>query len=520
LIRRRLVYFVQLAALLGIWATCGMTAVAASGEAFHHHVHNFSVDVWNKSSPDYALAHLHAKEMGYTLVSAGPAAGVSAQGLGYIKLHNAYYAPVRIDFENRLILYFDYYAGTGRESLIRPDRQVSKWYPIDQLDLRLLKVYGCTRKEVESLTLESFTFNTAKDYFFLDWIEGSRTNIVANLVSKLVVQKLIDASLESFGRGKDSALFFDDLAHRGQYCANAATGNAGSFQDWKAGQKYWIEQVVRQVRSAPGDKRLVFGNIWDPNDAGIGETYLKWYADGSLRLDHYYYEAGPQQNRTIEAKKAGEGVYQYVSPYGHLPAGLVSISTTYGYYGTRITRGQYAGYMQGKEGYFGSTLEVAGIAGKQGSWFGWYGSNNLDRRELLSEKEAGPLVHTNDLQLLRAIPGWDNLASVPLESRFFDGVQRVYASANSYFSPQVIHSRHYETGEMFAVFKSSMGRIRLRPGEMVASAWFANHYFGKTDESALACLKHSDETVTLICDHAVDRGLRISLTSVINGKRP
>lgn len=501
-----------------MWASLVLSDAAATEVAFHHHVHNFSVDIWNKNSPDYALAHLHAKEMGFSLVTGGQAAGVPNGSLGHIRLHNAYYSPARIDFETRRILYFDYYAGLGKGSLIRPDRQVSKWYPLDQLDLRLLKVFGCARRELDSLTLENFNFDTAKDYFFLDWIEGSRTNVVANLVSKWVVQKLINTSVESLAQSKDSALFFDDLAHHGHNCTNAATGNSGSFQDWKSGQKHWIEQVAQQFKRFPGARRFVFGNIWDPNDENIGKTYLKWYADGSLRLDHYYYEAGPQKNRNIAAKKVEKETYQYVSPYGFLPAGLVSISTTYGFYGTRITRDQYAGYMQGKEGYFRNTLEVAGAAGKQGSWFGWYGSNNLDRRELLSGKEVGPLVHTNDLQLLRAIPGWDNLASVPLKNRTYDSPSKAYTSPNSYFSPQVIYSRHFSSGEMFAVFKSNKGRIELRPGENITSAWFANHYFGKTDESAKSCLKQSGNIVMLVCDHGFERGIRISLSSNRNGK--
>lgn len=518
MVRRGIALFVRTTGLLGLLVSWGFAAAAAPDAAFHHHVHNFSVDIWNKKNPDYALAHLHAKEMGYALVPVGPAEGVQTENIGYIKQHNAYYAPARIDFGNRQILYFDYYAGSKRESLIRPDRLVSKWYPIDELDIRILKVFGCARKNTESLSLESFTFNTAKDYFFLDWIEGAKTSVIANLPSKWVIQRLVDATLESFRQSKGIALFFDDLAQRGQHCANAAAGNEGTFHDWKSGQKQWLEQVAQQLRSDSGARRLVFGNIWDPNDAGIGETYLKWYADGSLRLDHYYYEAGPQKHRKIEAREVAKGSYQYISAHGHLPAELVSISTTYGYYGTRVTREQHAGYRQGKEGYFENTLEVAGVAARQGSWVGWYGSNNLDRRELISEKEAGPLVHTNDLQLLRAIPGWDNLASVPLKSRSYDNSQRLYSSSNSYFSPKVIYSRHFGSGEIFAVFKSGMGRIELRPGETMGSAWFANHYFGKTDESALNCLGQSGNTVILRCDHALDRGIRISLTSNQNGK--
>lgn len=516
MIRRKFTNYYSVAGCVCMAITWSIDAAAATAERFHHHVHNFSVDIWNKNNPDYALAHLHAKEMGYSLVSSAPATGIPTDDLGFIKLHNAYYAPARLDFDSNRILYFDYYSGSGKQSLIRPDRQVSKWYPIDQLDLRILKVFGCAKRDVDTLALNNFNFDTAKEYFFLDWIEGGRTNLVANLTSKWVVARLIETSMVSFEQTKDAALFFDDLAHRGKPCANAAAGNAGSFPDWKSGQKYWVEQVVRQVKQLPGVKRWVFGNIWDPNDSEIGKTYMKWYADGTLRLDHYYYEAGPQKNRNTAASKDENGVYQYVSPFGYLPAELVSISTTYGYYGTRVTRAQHDGYLQGRKGYLLNTLEVAGIAAKQGSWFGWYGSNNLDRRELLSEKEIGSLVHTNDLQLLRAIPGWDNLASIPLENRTYDGNQKVYSSPNSFFSPKVIYSRHYHSGEMFAVFKSRSGHIKLRPGETIVSAWFANHYFGKTTERAMDCLVQRDDIVTLACENAIDRGIRINLATASN----
>lgn len=510
------------AVLLG-W--CAAQILPATGAettklAFHHHIHNFSVDVWNKSNPDYAMAHKHAKEMGYSLVTGGRAAGISYGNIGQIKFHNAYYAPARIDFGTYRILYFDYYADPNRKSLIRPDRQVAKWYPLDPLDLRLLKVFACARKGLQDLTLENFNLDTAKEHFFLDWTAGSQTNVVANLDSKWVVQRLIDASLESVTQSQDAALFFDDLARQGHDCANAETGNSGHFKDWKSGQKYWVQQVAQEFRHAPGERRFVFGNIWDPNSVNVGKTWLKWYADGSLRLDHYYYEAGPQKNQGVEAKKVAQDTYEYVSSNGFLPAGLVSMSTTYGFYGARISDSQKAIYIQGKKNYFGNTLEVAGVAGKQGSWFGWYGESNLNTRELVSGKETGPLVHTNDLQLLRAIPGWDNLASVPLKGRSYDRPSGVYSSPNSYFSPQLIYSRHFSTGEMFAVFKSNKGRIELRPGENVVSAWFVNNYFGKTDESAVTCLQQSGHELTLTCDEGLDRGIRIHLSSSNQGKRP
>jgi hypothetical protein len=105
-------------------------------------------------------------------------------------------------------------------------------------------------------------------------------------------------------------------------------------------------------------------------------------------------------------------------------------------------------------------------------------------------------VFTNDLQLLRAIPNWDNLAGIAVppfggrgsaDGRRWDGA--VYQSPRSYASQQVMWSRHPETGELFAVYRTMDGRIMLRPGEAIERAAFADTWFARGEESALEALE-------------------------------
>jgi len=47
-----------------------------------------------------------------------------------------------------------------------------------------------------------------------------------------------------------------------------------------------VADVLHGTLAPNGDIYRVFGNIWSP--AAVAATFQKYYADGSLRLDHYY----------------------------------------------------------------------------------------------------------------------------------------------------------------------------------------------------------------------------------------
>lgn len=145
--------------------------------------------------------------------------------------------------------------------------------------------------------------------------------------------------------------------------------------------------------------------------------------------------------------------------------------------------------------HFLQHLDACGTAGLHGAWFGWYGEDDVDLKDA-----AGRLVFTNDLQLLRAIPNWDNLAGieVPLLGRRSPGNLRhwngtTYRSPRSYASKDVIWSRRPETDELFAVFRSMEGRILLPPADAIERAVFADSWVSRTAENALDALDTSPD---------------------------
>ena len=102
--------------------------------------------------------------------------------------------------------------------------------------------------------------------------------------------------------------------------------------------------------------------------------------------------------------------------------------------------------------YYLQALRSAGIAMAQGSWFGWFPRTN-------------PSQTGNGVQLLRALPNWDNLVNAT--ARAWDPNALKYQTSNSYADPNVAYGRHPETGKLFVVFQSQQGAVQLRPGEAV-----------------------------------------------------
>ena len=55
----------------------------------------------------------------------------------------------------------------------------------------------------------------------------------------------------------------------------------------------------------------------------------------------------------------------------------------------------------------------------------------------------------NAIQLLHALPNWDNLLNAT--NRSWNG--SAYASSNSYADSNIVYSRHPKTGKLFVVFR-------------------------------------------------------------------
>jgi len=153
-------------------------------------------------------------------------------------------------------------------------------------------------------------------------------------------------------------------------------------------------------------------------------------------VDHYYNEHGGQDTNDVKT-------------FGSIPPGIVTVEVPYP---------QSQTYAD-----FDTTLTTAGIAGRQGSWFGSYG-------------EANQWMLTpgmNAIQLLRAIPNWDNLANAT--GRSWDGA--VYRSSQSYADQTIVYGRHPKTGKLFVVFRSVTAVLPLRVSETVVSGQCVDDIF-------------------------------------------
>ncbi|OGR49914.1 MAG: hypothetical protein A2X40_11425 [Elusimicrobia bacterium GWC2_65_9] len=114
------------------------------------------------------------------------------------------------------------------------------------------------------------------------------------------------------------------------------------------------------------------------------------------------------------------------------------------------------------------------------------------------------------LKLIRVIPNWDNLNNIPLVNRSWDG--SVYQSAKdgklqSYINSDVMYSRHWKNGKIFAVFNTTNtinGKIKLNSGETVTSIQKTDGYFIETGDAS------SELTVT-----DTSSGKEITLNSTV-----
>ena len=110
----------------------------------------------------------------------------------------------------------------------------------------------------------------------------------------------------------------------------------------------------------------------------------------------------------------------------------------------------------------------AAKAGINGSWYNWFlrfgGTGTMPA--WYSPTEVYPR-----LKLIRAIPGWDNLNNIPLVNRSWNNsaTNPIYQSPNSYISVNVMYSRHWKTGKLFAVFNTNLEPIKVRPNETITS---------------------------------------------------
>lgn len=476
-----------------------LLAPAAFAASPNHNLHNFGSG---------APAAAHVREMGYRYMVVRTDGSPRVDGVGAIALHNANVGPIRVfvrKSDGKLFVGYHAFLKRRQDNLnpvallhgLKRENAYSANYPLTAEDFEILRNYSAARRDNSDLRFDTVTAAVIRARFFTAWPAENATyqsfNLLGNWQSRKVVDDYVAAFTGDYPWERCDALFFDSFGGgRGQVLANAAYGGRGSYEDRAGGSIDMVRRITEYARNPARTGRpkplLIFTNIYDPKSEQRLKTVLAEYGAGRLRLDHYYYEAGGLGKQAPNGVVPGTREPAYVDPdnprEAWLPANKVALDDTYAFVNRHLADFD-------REQHFLQHLDACGTAGLNGAWFGWYGEDNVDLKDA-----AGRLVFTNDLQLLRAVPNWDNLAgiavppfggSTPAEGRRWDG--GVYRSPRSHASKDAIWSRHPETGELFAVFRTMEGRILLRPGEKIARAVFADDWFVRTADSALEALE-------------------------------
>ncbi len=195
-------------------------------------------------------------------------------------------------------------------------------------------------------------------------------------------------------------------------------------------------------------------------------------ADGQLeyiRRLHYAFGAqlrsgNPFRIRNYEGRHAvapfdlyynekGTPATNHVSDFGGMPPGRVAVCLPVD--------------DQLHDNDYPLALRTAGIAMQQKSWFGWYG-------------KVKPSQTSNGVQLLRALPNWDNLVNALV--RFWNPTTRIYRTSNNYADPHVAYGYHPTTGQLFVVFADVTGVVWLRPSEEVTAVKRVDALFCETTD--------------------------------------
>ncbi len=501
----------------------------------NHHIHNFGTSVKNTAQHEHALA------MGYRLVVSAKPDDPKYAALKVIGLSNAHVCPVRIYREKATGETYISYHSWGQNppghsafaTLQGFSRKVSKRYPIAAEDLELLKGYGAAKLDIGDLTVANATYDELSRRFYTSWHIESRDwqgfNILMNWINKRVVHNCVQVGMEYFPWSRYQALFIDSLGGsvRNVRVTNADYFPGGTYATRGEGSLACLSAIIAFARdpekTGQPEPYLLFTNIYDP----LGKTNrklgaLKWYGQDILRFDHYYFEKGGVGTQAANGVVPGTTEPAYVDfgedalPDSYLPARLVAFDDVYGWSRKREFLDDFD-----HAAFFEQHLDACVTAAMQGSWFGWYGEDNITRKDA-----AGKYIYTNALQLLRALPNWDNMAGVPVpafedykdtDERKWDG--SAYSSPNSYVSRDAVYSRNPDSGELYVVFTSAEGVVRLRPGEKAVAAFFVNDWFVKTDESAMDSLRFDAAagTLTLTDPSRLGQGIRVTLAPAREG---
>lgn len=494
----------------------------------NHHLHNFQGNAEKLPIQEHAVA------MGYRYVVNGKPDGERYANLQLIGNTNASICPIRVHKEKAtgktFISYLEHFSDANNLNTIAAvhglRRVCGKQMEMTEADLNILKWYAAAKLPIDDLTLDNANYDEIFKRFHPKWIIDGKDfvgfNLSMNWINRAVIANCTKAFIEGFQWKRFQALFFDSL-NGGSMTIETTNKDAlpgGHFPTREAGQLEFLTKVCEFARdpSKTGQPYpyLITTNIYDALGKSNLKTTLAWYGRDILRFDHYYLEAGASRNIVANGTVPGTTEPAYVDfgtdalPDAYLPANLLAFDDYYGW--SRLQE-----YLQNfdHDAFLLQHLDMAGKAAIQGSWFGWYGEDMVDRRD-----GAGRLIYSNANQLLRALPNWDNMAGIPVprfndyrpdDQRKLEG--QAYSSPNSFLSPDIVYSRNPENGELYVVFLNANGFVKLKEGEQIASAVLANQWFVETSTSILPSLtiEANKTSVRLNNSSLIGKGIRIKL---------
>jgi hypothetical protein len=306
------------------------------------------------------------------------------------------------------------------------------------------------------------------DRYYIAWVthgdrgpDSSKVGFFINYKSQAAITQAINYLNSKLNWANIDAGFVDQASATLYY---AFIDSAYHFSSWHStglppectnGSDYTVAQGFTIYRRALRD---LFKNRGLPAYANpFSIRYHGPEVEASAPYDHYFNESGVEQD---------------VSTWGGIPANKGSL--------------EVPAPPACCDTNFAYTLAAAAQAGAQGSWFGSYG----EAYEWIVDINGNPASGMNAIQLLRAIPNWDNLVNAT--ARLWTG--STYTSSNSYADGNVVYSRHGKNHKLFLVFRAGGASVQLRAGETITGVQCVDGLFIETG----SCTSHLTVTGSLV----------------------
>lgn len=495
----------------------------------NHHLHNFQIEL------DTHINHDHALAMGYGMITRAKPENPAYSSLGLIKLSNNGNCPVRVHGNKqtgKVTLTYHQHQESRTEGLnayalqLGLRREIGKRYPLTEEDLELIRRMALACRDISNMTLETADLDYFRVHFNNSWpLETPKEesfNLAMNWQNRRVVECAVQAWRDDFPWEKYEAIFLDSLQAGYVELPSAQADYWGGelFPSRRAGNQFFLEKLSGMSRDQeltgreqrPWLLTNVYHTIRNPD---VHRVYLEWYASGRLRFDHYYIEAGGLHG-DFEANGVVPGTQQpaYVDPEAPqtawAPASLFAVDDFYTWSRLKSRKPDFD-----HAAFFEQHRHAAIIAMRQGSWFGWYGEDYVAQKDV-----AGRSIYPPALQLLRAMPNYENMAGVPINpadgcrpgaERHADLEAGTYQSLNSRIETGFIVSRNPLNQEYYIVYLEPNGSWKIPRGMQLDQAWLCDAWFGKIEERPDLTISKSDRRLSLGDSALVGRAIRLRL---------